>query len=331
MRVIVTDCHYRGTLPLIRELASCGHRVTAVCEGGRPPLGLHCRQAQERVLFPPNLSEREYAEILMDLCSEHSGSVLLPFGARTIAAISRRREAFGTVARFLVSAPDALETAGDKLKVARLAERLQIPIPQSFRFDSADPVEKLAGGLPYPIVLKYRNGEILGLPAERRYTIARDPQEFVKRYNVMHDVQKPVIVQEYIPGKGLGVSVLMDGEHRALRVFCHERLREFPTTGGPSTACRSDWFPALVASAVKLLTALRFTGFAMVEFKGAADDARLLEINPRIWGSYPLAIHSGTRMAEAYVNAVYGIQPPAAISCGYKTGVKMQYFFNDCR
>ena len=179
-------------------------------------------------------------------------------------------------------------------------------------------------------MLKYRNGEKLGLSAERRYTIARTPQEFIRRYDTMHDVQPPVIVQEYIPGSGLGVSVLMDAQHRPVRVFCHRRTREYPASGGPSTACRSDWFPALAEHAVRLLAALRFVGFAMVEFKGSPQNAQLLEINPRLWGSYPLAPLSGAGLADAYVKTLYGVEPPKTIRCRYTEGVRMQYFINDC-
>ena len=330
MHVIVTDCHARFTLALIRELRAAGHEVTAVCEAGYPPLGLHCRQTTNGRLLPARLSEREYVGHLLDICAERRGSTLLPAGARTVRALSRHRDVFRPVARFLISEPDVLETSGDKLLVSRVAEQLSIPTPRSFRFESAQPVEKLAGQLTYPIVLKYRDGEKLGLSADRRYTIAKNPREFIRRYNIMHDVQPPVIMQEYIPGRGLGVSVLMDDQHRPVRVFCHERIRELPTSGGPSTACRSDWFPTLAPVAVKLLTALRFSGFAMVEFKGAPENAFLLEINPRLWGSYPLAALSGAGMASAYVDAVHGVEPLDPFVCRYKKDVQMQYFVSDC-
>ena len=329
MHVIVTDCHTRVSLSLIRELAAAGHEVTAVAESGKTPLGLHCRQTSHALLLPPSLSEIEYSEHLLDLCCRKRDSVLLPAGARTIGVLSRRREAFRTAARFLVPSPDVLEKAGDKIQIAKLAGQLGIPTPQDFSFEMSQPAENLAGQLSYPLVLKYRNGEALGLPAERRYTIVKNPHEFIVQYNAMYDMQPPVIVQEYIPGSGLGVSVLMDDEHKPVRIFCHERLREFPTSGGPSTACRSDWFPKLAAHAVTLLSALQFTGFAMVEFKGTPDSARLLEINPRIWGSYPLAPISGAGMAEAYVHTVHGVKYPTPAAANYTKNARMQYFVND--
>lgn len=329
MQVIVTDCHYRFTLALIRELAAAGHRVTAVCEGGKAPVGLACKQAFDTRLLPERLSAADYQECLLNLCHGMERPVLLPAGARTIETVARARAEFKPLARFLLSGPDVLEQAGDKSAVARLAAGLGIPTPEALTPEGDETIEKFAERLAYPVVLKYRCGEKLNLPAERRYTIARSDTEFLRRYRNMHDVQPPVMVQKYIRGPGLGVSVLMDAEHRPAAVFCHERLREYPVSGGPSTACRSAWFPALVPRAVALLQALSFTGFAMVEFKGPPDDARLLEINPRIWGSYPLAPLSGARMADAYVRAAYGADPPETLACTYETGVRMQYFVSD--
>ncbi len=330
MHVIVTDCHYRSSLSIIRELAAAGHEVTSVCEEGPPPLGHHCKQTTTATLFPPRLSESDYTECLLNLCSARRKSVLLPVGARTLHVISRARDQFAPLARFLVADEPVLEQAGDKHGVARLACSLDIPIPEPILLDPVKTLEEHAASLSYPVVLKYRNGEKLGLSAERRYTIAHNAGDFLTRYRTMSDVQTPVLVQEYIQGPGLGVSVLMDQAHRPVRVFCHERLREYPVSGGPSTACRSDWFPTLAERAVTLLQALHFTGFAMVEFKGPPDNARLLEINPRIWGSYPLATRSGAGMAEAYVRAAYGEEPhDTALACRYTTGVRMQFLLND--
>jgi predicted ATP-grasp superfamily ATP-dependent carboligase len=53
--------------------------------------------------------------------------------------------------------------------------------------------------------------------------------------------------------------------------------------------------PDLVAASVRLLAGLRWTGFAMVEWKTDPRDGipRLLEINPRFVGSLELALRSG--------------------------------------
>ena len=80
----------------------------------------------------------------------------------------------------------------------------------------------------------------------------------------------------------------------------------------------------MVVQAVSLLQALHFVGIAMVEFKGG----RVLEINPRVWGSYPLTEAAGSRFAEDYIRAASGTvfaQPDAA----YRRGQRMRFVLND--
>jgi predicted ATP-grasp superfamily ATP-dependent carboligase len=103
------------------------------------------------------------------------------------------------------------------------------------------------------------------------------------------------LVQALVRGCGAGVNTLWH-EGRPLVWFCHQRLREIDLRGGRSTAAISvapD--PRMVESAYRMLSALRWHGVAMVEFK--RDEASgaywLLEINGRFWGSLPLALAAG--------------------------------------
>jgi predicted ATP-grasp superfamily ATP-dependent carboligase len=103
-------------------------------------------------------------------------------------------------------------------------------------------------------------------------------------------------VQEFIPpgGDTLGVELLMDHGKR-LAHFMHKRLREFPVHGGPSTLRESIYDGELLAKATQLLASIEWHGVAMVEFKVDPRDgvAKLMEINPKFWGSIALAIVSG--------------------------------------
>jgi hypothetical protein len=102
-----------------------------------------------------------------------------------------------------------------------------------------------------------------------------------------------VLMQEYIPGEGHGVELLMY-RGRPLAAFQHRRLRELPINGGPSAFRESVALDAeMYRHAVRLLEALEWTGPAMVEFKLGASGPKLMEINGRVWGSLPLAMHCG--------------------------------------
>jgi predicted ATP-grasp superfamily ATP-dependent carboligase len=106
----------------------------------------------------------------------------------------------------------------------------------------------------------------------------------------------PVIIQEALPASGAPLGVgLIARQGTVLNAYAYRRLREFPVSGGPSTLRETIDAPELISHAERLMRALDWTGVAMVEFKIDERDGvpRLLEINPRFWGSLELASVAG--------------------------------------
>jgi predicted ATP-grasp superfamily ATP-dependent carboligase len=133
----------------------------------------------------------------------------------------------------------------------------------------------------------------------------------------------PVVIQRRIAanGQGLGVSVLFDRQGECVAAFAHARLQEYPNTGGPSTARISIADDALIEKSIRLLKALNWCGVAMVEWKlDPADNIpKLLEINPRFWGSLELAVRSGVNFPLLYAQAAIGTSVECCLS--YQLGV----------
>jgi predicted ATP-grasp superfamily ATP-dependent carboligase len=105
------------------------------------------------------------------------------------------------------------------------------------------------------------------------------------------------MIQECIPreGSGYGASFLFDEQSCLKAGFVHKRLREYPVTGGASTLRVSIRHDDIYDMARTLLEKIGWFGVAMVEFKIDPRDGlpKLMEINPRFWGSLSLAIHAG--------------------------------------
>ena len=104
-----------------------------------------------------------------------------------------------------------------------------------------------------------------------------------------------MLAQEFIPNGGsVGVSYLFNsGETRA--VFSHRRLLEYPESGGPSIVRESIRHEEAEEAGLRLLQRMKWHGVAMVEFRIDSRNGKpvLIEVNPRFWGSLPLAIASG--------------------------------------
>ena len=298
MTAVITDIHYRMSLALIRDLAQGG--VSLVCcerEGVEAPLGFSSRYAGRKVTLPAQGWEDALWEVCADLARrEGEKPALLPVGAATLAALARQAPRFGQVCGLCIPTPEQLERFNSKEETARLARELGVPVPESLSPGPGEGPEEVAARAAYPCVVKPLCGERLGLSAAQRYVIARDPAALaagIRRFQALDGGRFPV-VQSYLPGGGLGCSVAAEeGEVRA--ALCHRRVREYPVTGGPSACCERVDRPELEEYAARLVRAAGYTGLAMFEFKeDGAGRPRLLEINPRIWGTFPLTRASGS-------------------------------------
>jgi len=120
----------------------------------------------------------------------------------------------------------------------------------------------------------------------------------------------PVQQQEYIQGRGVGVEFLFN-RGRKIWHFAHERVHDYPLTGGASSYRRSiNPSAAMLQDAQKLLTTLHWHGVAIVEFKiDTKGQHWLMEINPRLWGSLALSIDGGVDFPLGLLQIVRGEQP----------------------
>src|SRR5439155_25270200 len=175
----------------------------------------------------------------------------------------------------------------------------------------------------YPVIVKPRQTNFLGANgrlAKADYAVVSRATDLPAAWRRVHAAVPRPLVQELVRGRGAGVNTLWH-QGRPLVWFCHQRLRELDLRGGRSTAAMSvapD--PRMVESAYRMLSALRWHGVAMVEFK--CDEASgaywLLEINGRFWGSLPLALAAGVDFPYYLYQLAIGEtpRPPASYPVG---------------
>ena len=326
MTAIVTDAHYRMSVSLIRDLFDRGVRVAA-CEKAsiEAPVGFASRGAAQCVRLP----DEEYEAALLALCREvleieGEKPVLLPVGAKTLAMVSRSRDAFSAVAGLCAATPSQLALFNDKAAVSALAKTLGVPVPESFERQPEEPDEAFFSRVPLPCAVKPHCGESFGLTASQRYRICRTKDELRAAFHHFKALtNEDPIVQEYLPGAAYGCSVLAkDGA--VYRSLCHRRVREYPVSGGPSSCCESVSRSDLLAFSEALVRKTGFTGPAMFEFKCAADGSpRLLEVNPRVWGTFPLTRAAKTDFAYSWFCLAAGLSLPEEVPAQH---VKMAYY-----
>lgn len=313
MKVYIDSIHSRMTPRLISYL-----RKT------REVIGVNLRGKQ-------NLS-KNIKTVELDSPADFSPSprsVLLFGSPAFIEEFGARDEFFA-----LIPSPEMVSAVTNKDIIKKRAESLGIKVPQiaqGAEFPEGEETPKgaeMPEGAEFPAVIKLRNSEGTMLKPADRYRIVRNPKEL--NAAAAHFDGRETLIEQYIEGAAVGASLLLDRNSNLVDYIMHERILEYPIDGGPSAICRTVHNKKLLTGALKLLQSVGWRGLAMVEFKGG----HFLEINPRFWGSMPLALVSGSKIFDKYievsagggilnspVNLQYKIENPE-----YRLGAGMHYF-----
>ena len=324
--VLITDGLWRKSLSAIRSVGKAGFRV-AVMGNSYFTTGFWSRfTTYRKKAVTAEESPDEFGEsltsALIQLRNKQKPIVFLMedaslmWGAHHLSDLNK-------LCHVLLPPLHSLKTAQDKGKTIIQAQKIGIPCPRTwFPETCEDCINLLSTGKPASYVIKPRTasgsaGVLYRLP---------DTKEQLGKHWKQYG---PMIVQERIPisGSGLGVSILMDRKSQCIASFAHKRLKEYPISGGPSTDRISIRAPLLIDRSIQLLKSLNWQGIAMVEWKEDPRDLKpkLLEINPRFWGSLELAIRSGVDFPLMYALAAAGEKMKSVFT--YQYGIRCRWVF----
>ena len=324
--VLVTDTKYRMSLSPIWELAGKGYAVTAIGYEDVPAnerLGFYSKLVSARELVTDESFCHRIGEIAKD-----SRPVLLPGNRRSLEHMIDNREHLMSYCDFLIPERQSLELADDKEAMYHVAQKIGVPVPTTTSLSEHESVSDMADCVRYPCIIKYRNGEVLGKKPADRYAVVLDRDTFIRTYERMHAIDPNPIASDYIEGHDLGVAVVMSRDQELIDFICYESLREYPIEGGPTCFLKTIYSKKLLDYSVRLLKEIRFTGIAMLDFKGTPEDPFFLEINPRLWGSAAITYISRSNFFESYVKGAQGIAEPMSTETAapqYALGRKMRF------
>ncbi|NIA11170.1 MAG: ATP-grasp domain-containing protein [Nitrospiraceae bacterium] len=329
MTAIITYARVRSALAAVRSLGKHGVKVVTADER-RISTSFFSRYSSSHFVYPSYKSSPiAFVNFIKHYIQKNNIEVLMPISEETYV-ISKYKDTFDNMVHLPVPDYDKIAKANNKRYLINFADEMMIKVPQTYAIDDINDLKRVVKNVEYPVVIKMVEGRG---SAGLRYVhsekeLLTEYKKVIKMFS-LNSSNFPLI-QEYIPGTGYGVSMLFNqGDPRA--IFTHKRIREYPVTGGPSTARMSVRHAKMEKYATTLLKELEWHGVAMVEFKldERTKEPVLMEINPRFWGSLNQAICAGVDFPYLlYTMAVEGDVQPVFT---YKTGVKTRWMLGDCR
>ena len=300
MRILVTDGTSKKSLSVVRSLGDAASFVGVTSKYPLSTAGVS-RHADAQYWIRDRDPE-SYVRKINEITEEADIDQLLPVRGRRWEIASEYRDELRLPVEKILPSREAMNVAIRKRETYELAEAVGIPTPTTRTISALEDLRSVGDEIGYPAVMK------TGKETEARFVeVVESNDELEAAYSAYRETNdSDPLVQEYLPGTSRGFFALyVEGE--LVDGYSHRRIREYPAEGGASACAASIRDDRLEEYADELLSALDWHGVAMVEFKDSAEGVpKVVEINPKFWGSLDLAIESGLNFPRALVEYTAG-------------------------
>ncbi|HEX8625050.1 MAG TPA: ATP-grasp domain-containing protein [Allosphingosinicella sp.] len=291
-RVLLLGDDLRAFLAIARSLGRRGVEVHAAPSDFSSP-ALKSRYIAAAHRLPPYpLDPKAWESALARLLADYGFRKVIPTSDSGLFMLRHHAEALGRE-RIGIANAAALEIFSDKANTRSLADNHGVAVARGRLLGVGEQAEDLAEELGLPLVLKPRTSYVLGdIATKRSARVVHDLAELDRQ--LRSGAWDGCVAESFFPGIGVGLSVLAS-DGRILFAYQHRRLNESSETGASTNRVSEPADPVLLAAARPLAEAARLDGVAMFEFRLDRRSGRhvLLEVNPRFWGSLPLAVAAG--------------------------------------
>lgn len=252
------------------------------------------------------------------------GWVLYPTRDETVAAFSRYRSQLMQWFRVPTPGWSTVQWAWDKRNTYHLAQKLAIPIPQTWYPRDLSELERIEADLP--LVIKPAIKEHFFYKTKAKAWRANNCKELVKRWKKAATLIGPgeVMVQELIPGDGrqqFSYCAFFKDGHAIGSMVAQRRRQHPPEFGRASTFVETVDLPLLETISKRFLQAIDYYGLVEVEYKldPRDDQYKLLDVNARTWGYHSLGPRAGVDFPYLLFADQLGETVP---TCRARAGVK---------
>ena len=296
--MLITDGANKNTLSILRHLddSECRIDITThlpkwltLCSYSK-----YCKNTIKLYSDPQDIDG--YAKELIQVLKKADYDVLIPVGLNSNLMASKYKSEIQSYVNLLAPDWEYMKIAANKDMTMNLASCIGVPIPQTVVLDDPRDLRDIT---EFPVVIKSSD------ESKNYIKYCNNPQELLENFNELFSKSRTkIICQEYIEGFGCGFFGIYQ-EGRLISHFLHKRLKEFPITGGPSAVAESFFDEKLYHSGKQLCDALHWNGPIMAEFKydTIKGEYKLIEINPKLWGSLDLTIEAGINVPKILIQS----------------------------
>ena len=323
--ILVLEGEKPAAYASIRSLHSAGCRVTSASHL-KINISRFSKYANKFVACPDIDQDMEgYKNWLLEEIKNGKYLTVFSFSDKTTRLLSENKTTLSAYTHIYQPDINTVDTVLDKSKTYQLAKSLGMNLPEVHE-TKGKKIDQLAAELSFPLVLRPKQKNFL-VNGKIKYYKVTSENYFWSRKDLLKKLPKfyaeldKYDLMSYIDGVGRGYFTIVDGQ-KTYGNFAHERMREYPVSGGASSARKSIPFEEIKATSLPLINTLNWSGPIMIEYKynPKTNKYYLIEVNGRWWGSLPLAIHAGIDFPKLLVGLINKEKITAEDFDNYKIG-----------
>lgn len=171
-----------------------------------------------------------------------------------------------------------------------------IPAPKEYKVEDLPNVD-------YPVLLKPE----IGSGSNGLYRLYKEEDYSDEIKNAL--AKEPYLIQELLPnGKDVQGGFFLCHDGKVIGAYTHKRIRTSPEEGGVTVLSSLNENPLLIEQGKRLLEFAGWEGLVMLEYiyDDRSGEYKLIEANPRSWGSIMLSEYSGANLLSNYIRICLG-------------------------
>jgi len=334
MNVLVVNYIGNNVISAIRSFLKFGYSVDIAIPSKDLNIGLSKYFKSKHInniflIHSPLHNPEKFNRDLILLLNKTKYDAILPFGFITTIAISKMKKEVNEYTSICVADYEIIKLAHDKAKLHSYLIENNFQVPKIYEYKRFSDLKCI--DLKFPIVIKARKG--CGVEKGVRY--AKNFDELKYYYNEitmntsintdLEDFSKPLI-QEYIPGK-IHDALFLFNKGKMKAALTQIREVTYPLSGGVGVNNITTYEPELIKYCKEILEFINWHGSCQVEVKKDTRDGKykLIEINPKLWGTLDLSIKAGINFAVKTLEIA--INGDTREQYEYTVGLKYKFIF----
>ena len=294
MKVLITDAHLRKAFDIINLFKKNYKDLRLLLAADRHVALLSLIYGQKVYKLSSDNCKRFGAD-LGDILRRYrtEAVVYLPVEERTTVCFYEFiRDQSPPNLKYLLPEESMFHLARDKVKFHAFCAGNHFPTPRAYSPEDLPLLKKEHR----PLILKPASGS--GGEGIRRMLTAEETKGLGLSDFSNHLVQDLLENSRHVEG-----AFFLFDKGRCVRYYSHLRLRTHPADGGVTVFSASGNNPVIRQIGVDVLSKMNWSGLAMIEFLKdyGTGEYKIIELNPRTWGSILLSEFAGARFLINYV------------------------------